>query len=157
MQIAEQVPAEINMATAQGASFVQSAATGQAPGAPAAMPRSQTSPGSTVPLPQVGEQSGSMELLAPAGQQPSLGTGALISTGRAQAAVQSAPFGRSWVQATPSLQSAGGQAPGSPAAMAVSHSSPGSTTPLPQRGVELIPASGEPTPASTVQGPPAQP
>jgi hypothetical protein len=41
---------------------------GQAPGLPAAMARSQLSPGSTSPLPQVAEQSGSLEAVQPAWQ-----------------------------------------------------------------------------------------
>src|SRR5450432_2152838 len=160
MQIAEHVPAEISTATAQGSSLVQSDGPGQAPGAPGAMPRSQSSPGSTVPSPQVGEQSRSVERVAPAGQHPSyafaFGVGTVISSW-AQTRVQSDPFDVSCVHATPSSQSAGGQAPGSARAMAVSQVSPGSTTPLPQRGLEAPPASASAVPASTTQGPPVQP
>src|SRR5665213_2510835 len=105
---------------------------------------SQVSPGSTIPLPQVVGQSKSVAAVAPAGQQPSLlETLALVSTVWVQVALQSvAELCTSAVHPTPSSQSAGGQAPGSPAAMAVSHCSPASG-PLP-------------TPASTTHGPPAQ-
>jgi|ERR1022692_3580984 hypothetical protein len=123
MQIAEQVPAETSSATAHGSSWVQSDVTGQAPGEPDAMAMSQVLPGSTIPFPHVGEQSESVAAVAPAGQQPSFGATTVI-TSCAQAAVQSAPLGVSRVQATPSLQSAGGHAPGSPVAMAVSQVSP---------------------------------
>src|SRR5215469_4946826 len=69
-QTAEQVFAEMKRATTHGSVETQSAADGQAPGWPGAMPVSQVSPGSTTPSPQVGEQSLSMAGVAPAGQQP---------------------------------------------------------------------------------------
>src|ERR1700690_1497114 len=134
MQIAEHVPAETNRATAHESSFVQSEVPGQAPAAPAAMPVSQVSPGSTFPSPQVGEQSESVAWVAPAGQQPSFGLTTVISS-CAQTAVQSAPLRVSRVQATPSSQLAGGQEPGSAGGVAGRQVSPGSTRPLPERGM----------------------
>lgn len=85
---------------------------------------SQVSPGSTTRLPQLAEQSLSVLLLQPAGQQPSPVTHCEIAWWL-QAALQfdALPVWASSVQAFPSLQSTG-QLP--------SQVSPVSTTPLPQ-------------------------
>src|SRR5260221_472659 len=84
--------------------------------------------------------------------QPSPAAGVVIA-GWLQAAVEVPPTTReSAVQAWPSSQAVG-QAPGWPAAIAVSHDSPASTTPLPQpggqSGSELMSAPGgqQPSPA----------
>ena len=50
---------------------LQSATVGHLPG-PAEMPVSQSSPPSRIPLPHTAEQSASLVLLQPDGQQPSL-------------------------------------------------------------------------------------
>ena len=69
-----------------------------------------------------------------------------------QDAVQALPLELFFVQAMPSSQLAGGQAPSSPARIAMSQVSPGSTRPLPQRGLVLGPASEVgPVPPSEVQ------
>jgi hypothetical protein len=80
-QTAAQVPAEISLSIEQASPLAQSAAViGQAPGDPAGMAVSQVSPGSTTPSPQVAEQSGSVALVAFAGQQRSPATVAVISS-----------------------------------------------------------------------------
>ncbi len=96
--------------SAQGSATVHSLGVGQAPGWPAAMAVSQVSPASMTPLPQVAEQSGSVDFVAPDGQQPSARPMAVFGEW-AQEAVQALPLGRSFVQATPSSQLDGGQAP----------------------------------------------
>ena len=108
---------------------------GQAPGLPAVMPVSHSSPGSTMPLPQIGWQSTSVLALQPDGQQPSLVNEQVAAT-CVQWVWQPVPVTLSTVQALPSLQSVldDGQCPGRPAPMAVSQNSPLSTTPLPQTG-----------------------
>ena len=156
MQIAEQVPADTSRLFAHASPFRQSDWVGQAPGEPAAISVSQVSPGSTIPLPQRAEQSGSWALVVFLGQQPSPAVVSTISS-CAHVAVQSLPLGTSRVQATPSEQSEGGQAPGSPRGMAVSQVSSGSTRPLPQRGPPVKPPSpAPPVPPSTMQGLPPQ-
>jgi hypothetical protein len=99
---------------------------GQAPGWPAAMAVSQSSPASTMPLPQAGPaQSGSVAEVQPEGQQPSPGE-QVVMVVWVQWAVQVAalPSSVSVVQALPSLQLVGQVAGGSQV-------SPVSSTPLP--------------------------
>ena len=111
---------------------------------------SQVSPGSTTPLPQVGEQSVSVLALHPAGQQPSPETQVLIVVWL-QATLQLAllPVIRSMVQALLSLQEVGQEDFGSQV-------SPVSTTPLPHVGEQsestlaLHPAGQQPSPATQV-------
>jgi hypothetical protein len=113
---------------------------GQLPGG------SQVSPGSTAPLPQLTEQSVSFRDVHPDGQQPSPPPQAVIA-GYVHRAVQSAalPTSTSLVQTFPSSQLVG-QLPGG------SQVSPGSTTPLSQRGAQslslfaLHPAGQQPSP-----------
>ena len=89
------------------------------------------------------------------GQQPSPATGATISLWT-HSALQPSPMWRSVVQGTPSSQSVGGQAPGAPGGMAVSHASPTSMRPLPQRAPGIgTPPSGSGGPGTT-QGCPLQ-
>jgi hypothetical protein len=93
---------------------------------------SQVSPSSTTPLPQLGEQSVSLLLLHPAGQQSS--PEAQSTTGvRLQATLQftALPVIRSVVHALASSQSVGQEPEGSQV-------SPGSTTPLPQLGEQSV-------------------
>jgi hypothetical protein len=107
---------------------------------------SQVSPSSTTPLPQIGEQSGSLLALHPAGQQPSpdmqVAIVLLLQTTLQLAAL---PVKASVVQAFPSLQLAGQDAGGSQV-------SPVSTMLLPQTGeqseslFELHPAGQQPSP-----------
>ena len=91
---------------------------------------SQSSPGSRMVLPQTGSQSSSSAAEQPSPQQPSPFThsarGAVT-----QAAAQSVPSSRTVVQEAPASQLVG-QAPGWPAAMAVSQASAPSMTLLPQ-------------------------
>jgi hypothetical protein len=149
--MAWQVPTETSRVSAQGSATAHSLGVGQAPGWPAAMAVSHVSPAWMTPSPQLAEQSGSVDLVAPDGQQPSARPISVIG-GCAQEAVQALPLGLSLVQATRSSQLGGGQAPWSPARMATSQVSPGSTRPLPQRGLVVVPASGvEPVPASAMQ------
>jgi len=107
---------------------------------------SQVSPVSTTPLPQLAEQSESLLLVHPAGQQPSPPTHWV--TGwcvHAALHVEALPVITSWVHAFPSLQSLG-QLP--------SQVSLGSTTPLPQVAEqsesvpEVHPAGQQPSPPS---------
>ena len=156
-QIAEQVRAEMSCATTQAFPAVQSNREGQAPAVPGGSPRSQVSPGSTTPFPQVGEQSGSVVAVAPVGQQPSETLAAIVISVCEQAAVQPLPLRVSLVQARPSSQLAGGQAPGRPGAIAMSQVSLGSTAPLPQFGCMPVPPSGgAPVEAGTHGLPPSQ-
>ena len=67
-QRALHVPASSNRSSVQGCASVQ--LFGHAP-APLVIPVSQVSPGSTLPSPQVAEQSGSVTFVHPVGQQPS--------------------------------------------------------------------------------------
>jgi hypothetical protein len=87
---------------------------------------SQVSPGSTVPSPQLAEQSMSPGRAQPAGQQPSPPRHVVIAT-LAQSALQvlALPTSMSVVHASPSLQLAGHDDGGS-------HVSPGSSVPSPQ-------------------------
>ena len=131
-QIASQVPAEISASLVHGSwSFAHASADGQAPGAPAAIAVSQVSPTSTAPLPHVAGQSASSALVAPLGQHLSPATRAVISW-YTQRSWQPWPTGVSVVHAMPSSQVGLGQAPGAPAAIAVSQVSPTSMRPLPQ-------------------------
>src|SRR5579871_2636827 len=140
----------------QGSGTEQAPGVGQAPGSPGAILVSQVSPASTEPLLQVGEQSGSLSWVAPAGQQPSFAigvvTGVCVQT-RPQPLV---PLLLSIVQGMPSLQSGGGQAPGAPGRMAVSQVSPGSIRPLPQPPGAEPPSVALPAPPSTLQAVPPQ-
>jgi len=91
---AEQLDAApVNVSAVQALPSLQSA--GQLP--------SQTSPGSTWPLPHDAEQSLSLLWLQPAGQQPSPPTQALTAAW-VQAVVQALPTVASVVQAMPSSQ-----------------------------------------------------
>jgi hypothetical protein len=92
---------------------------------------SQSSPGSRMVLPQTGSQSSSSAAEQPSPQQPSPFTHS-ASGAVTQAAAQSVPSSRTVVQEAPASQLVG-QAPGWPAAMAVSQASAPSMTPLPQR------------------------
>jgi hypothetical protein len=114
---------------------------GQAPGCPAGIPLSQDSPFSTRPLPQLAGQSLSLTAVQPPGQQPSPAAQVVMRTWL-QVAVQSAalPVTLSVVHGSVSAQSVG-QAPSSPAAMAGSQLSPGSSRPLPQPGSASDPPS----------------
>src|SRR6185437_332697 len=154
MQIAWQVPVETSSVKTQESETEQAPGVGQAPGWPAGIPVSQVSPDWITPSPQVGEQSGSVAKVAPGGQQPSLGVPGVtrVMATCLQTSVQPLPWATSVVQATPSSQLAGGQAPGLPGATAVSQLSPGSMRPLPQRGLDIgPPPSGTPVPPSTRQ------
>src|SRR5262252_527626 len=161
MQTAEQVPAEISCAFMHGM-LVQSLSVGQAPGFPAGMAVSQVSKGSTVPFPHVDGQSSSCMAefgseVAPFGQHPSRGPPIVRISLCPHAALQPLPVSESVVQATWSSHD-WGQAPGLPGAIAVSHDSPMSMTPLPQKGTFVGgPLSLLPTPPSTTHGSPAQP
>jgi hypothetical protein len=129
---AAQVPALTRRASVQGLALVHR--VGHAPGRPAGIAVSQTSPrvGSRVPLPQVGEQSPSMASVHPDGQQPSPDVHALIGV-TAQRAEQLSASPTSVVRRH--LDGEGGQAVGqapNPAA-AGSQASPGSSCPLPHR------------------------
>src|SRR5262249_32933094 len=75
LQCAWQGPADTSVASQHTLSDVHE--VGQAP-APLVMPVSQSSPESTTPLPQLGEQSGSVALVAPVGQHPSAGPMAVM-------------------------------------------------------------------------------
>ena len=99
------------------------------------MPVSQVSPGSTTPLPQVAEQSGSVAFVAPDGQQPSPGPifgDRLVRAGGGAGAAR-----RGVRRAGDAVVAArrAGRRPDRRRAMAVSQVSPGSTRPLPQRGL----------------------
>lgn len=108
-------------------------------------PPSQVSPGSTMSLPQLGEQSLSLIALHPAAQQPSLLWHSVIVWNE-HAALQFAadPTSVSIVHAAPSLHVVGQFSP--------SHVSPDSTKPLPQVGEqsvslsELQPGAQQPSP-----------
>jgi hypothetical protein len=147
-QAAVQVPGLASASVVQTMPSVQT--VGHRPG-PAVIARSQVSPGSRVPLPQVGWQSSSVAGVAPGGQQPSPSTGAVIGVAVHIAAQVPAPTRASAVQLRPSLQ-VSGHAP-APLAMPGSHSSPGSRTPLPQTtpqsgSVRLVaPVGQQPSPA----------
>src|SRR6185312_15127996 len=159
MQIAWQVPVDTSRVKTQGSGTEQAPGGGQAPGWPAGIAVSQVSPAWTTPSPQVAEQSGSVAKVAPGGQHPSLGVPGVteVMATCLQTSVQPLPCAMSVVQATPSSQLAGGQAPGAPGAMARSQLSPGSMRPLPQRGLDAGgPPSGAPVPPSTPQSPPPQ-
>ena len=84
---------------------------------------SHVSPESTMPSPQLGEQSLSVRVVQPGGQQPSPPVQAVMAA-KAQAALQvdALPTSVSSVQALPSLQLSG---------QLSSHASPRSTTPSP--------------------------
>src|SRR5262245_56750130 len=97
------------------------------------MPVSQVSPASTAPLPQATAQSPSLLLVQPGAQQPSPLVQVLIGVVTQRAVQVPALISVSVVQLSPSLQLVR-QAPGWPAAMAVSQVSPESTAPLPQVG-----------------------
>jgi hypothetical protein len=114
---------------------------------------SQVSLASTVPLPQLAEQSLSLALLHPDGQQPSPGAQRVMGWWE-QAILQvlALPVSKSMVQAMPSLQEVGQEAGGSQV-------SPGSRVPLPQWGEQsssvalLQPAGQQPSPlAQAVMG-----
>src|SRR5262245_4427793 len=92
---------------------------------------SHCSPGSISPSPQVLGQSLSLVKFAPGGQQPSPLAGRVMGV-CTQCAWQFVPTNVSVVHTSVSAHVVG-QAPGFPCAMAVSHCSPGSTTPLPHR------------------------
>jgi hypothetical protein len=92
---------------------------------------SQRSGASTAPLPQTGEQSESVSAVHADGQQPSPPLQALIAV-KLQLVAHPEPTIRSRVQASPSLHVLGHEP--APLAIAVSHSSGGSTAPLPQVG-----------------------
>jgi len=107
---------------------------------------------STMPLPHRGWQSESLTALQPPGQQPSPSEQAVIVVlWQTSEQVVSLPVCESAVQAMLSLQEAG-QAPGWPAAIALSQVSPVSTAPLPQPGrqslslLELHMAGQQPSP-----------
>jgi hypothetical protein len=145
-QLAAQVPPESSRSVVQG--LPSSQAVGQAPGLPAGIATSQLSSIWTLPSPQVAEQSGSVAAVHPAGQQPSLcGLQAAIGL-ETQVAVQALvePVSAVCTQADGDGGQLVGQAPGPTAAL--SHDSPGSTTPSPQRAgqsvsVALVPPSGQ--------------
>ena len=81
VQTASHVPAETSASFVHGSRASQvSGEAGQAPGCPASIAVSQVSPTSTMPSPQVAEQSGSVFADAPAGQHLSPETGVVIST-----------------------------------------------------------------------------
>jgi hypothetical protein len=119
--------------------------------APAAHLPSHTSPLSTTPLPHWAEQSESLALLQPVGQQPSPPVQAVIAL-FTHAAAQPLPTTESAVHATLSLHDVG-QEP-APAAIAVSHFSPLSSTPLPHTALQsasfvaLQPPGQQPSPAT---------
>jgi hypothetical protein len=140
------VPAESSRSVVQG--LPSSQVVGQAPGLPAAIAMSQVSSLATFPSPQLAEQSGSLAAVQPAGQQPSL-VGLQATMGfDTQAALQALaePVSAVCSQADGEGGQLVGQAPGPTAAL--SHASPGSTTPSPQRGaqsvsVAAVPPSGQ--------------
>jgi hypothetical protein len=111
---------------------------------------SQVSVGSTTPLPQRGEQSGSVTALQPGAQHPSPDT-QLVMAVWVQATLQFAALPVTWsiVQALPSVQSVEQDAAGS-------HVSPASIAPLPQAGEQsesvlaLHPAGQQPSSGSQV-------
>ncbi len=108
-QTAPQVPPLSNVSLVQAT--LSSHVVGQAPGFPAAILVSHFSEGSTVPFPQVVEQSLSVGKVQPAGQQPSPPTHCVIGA-LEQTAVQVPPLSR--VSSVQSILSSHvvGQAPG---------------------------------------------
>jgi len=108
---------------------------GHAPGLPAVIARSHFSGDSTTRLPHTGAQSLSLLALQPTGQQPSPPVQVLVCRS-AHSAVQSAEEPCSSKREHPSAMGhAVGQAPGIPAAMALSHRSvPPSYTAFPHEG-----------------------
>src|SRR4051812_3571871 len=132
-QLAVQVLPLISRSRVQ--TFVSAHVVGHLP-APVVIAVSHVSPLSTTPLPQPAWQSLSFAVVAFGGQQPSLFAGCVIGV-VVQCAWQLLPLiSVSAVHATPSLQAAG-HAP-LPAVMPVSHSSPASSTPLPQFAAQSL-------------------
>ncbi len=113
---------------------------GQAPGWPAAMAVSQTSPArfSTTPSPQVGPQSGSLAAVQPDGQQPSAAGAQAVTACTPQTALQ---WSRSPVR-TRLMHAEGlaGQAVGQGTVVPApgSHASPSSRTPLPHLAAQSL-------------------
>ncbi len=97
---------------------------------------SQVSPGSTKPLPQAGAQSLSVPLVSPAGQQPSLLSGAVIGVVVHIAAQVPPPTSASVVHAMSSLHAVGHEP--LPTVMPGSQPSPVSSTPLPQAAAQSL-------------------
>lgn len=119
--------------------FWSSHDTGQLPSG------SHVSPASTVPLPQLGEQSLSSMALQAAGQHPSSSVQSSTTvTSHATSQVSGVPESMSEVHALLSSQTVG-QLPGG------SHDSPASTTPFPHAGAAVAPAPPVP------RAPPAPP
>jgi hypothetical protein len=116
--------------------FWSSQAVGQAPGWPAAMPVSQASLSSSLPLPQSFEQSLSPAAVQPLGQHPSPSLQLVIGSNVQLAAQVPPASSESSVQARPSSQLSG-QAPAVPTANPRSQRSPSSSLPLPQFGSSL--------------------
>ena len=109
----------------------QSVGDGHLPG-PTGIPGSHSSPASSSPLPQTVEQSLSVREVDPGGQQPSLVPGLGRMAVLRHLRVQAVPVRESLVQTSLSSQLARvGHFPG-PVRMAGSHSSPASSSPLPQ-------------------------
>ena len=132
---------------------------GQAPGMPGGIAVSQVSPWSTTPLPHVGEQSlsgsGRRGWRRPGSSRRPASTSSISLVAAASRCSRCRRGCRACRRC--GRRTTSGQAPGSPGAIAVSQVSPGSTRPLPQRGLVVgMPPSSFPVPPSTMQASPPQ-
>jgi hypothetical protein len=122
--------------------FWSSQVRAQAPASPAVIARSQASPASTAPSPQIGVQSGSLAAVQPAGQHRSPEVQAVIGTAMHEPLQLAGEPRRVSVMQVPST----GQPVGQESGTALSQVSTGrSTTPLPHMAAQS---------ASTVRSPP---
>jgi hypothetical protein len=128
LHLAEQPPPFCSVSLVQALLSLQ--LVGHLP-APEVMPMSQSSPLSTAPLPQLTEQSLSLLLVQPDGQQPSPSLHCWICVFLHWALQLPGLSRSSWVQLSLSSQEVG-HAPGLPATMPLSQASPASSAPLPQ-------------------------